>query len=110
VISLPQVTPPKPCIRLSSPPYTLHAPPISFFSILSPEQYWVRTTDHSAPHYTLPLNAVRNDSAMDARLIAVGLGLATVTNELFDVGKSQLVRDTPQACLLIASQTLFASQ
>jgi len=47
---------------------------------------------------------------MDARLIAVGLGLATVTNELFDVGKSQLVRDTPQACLLIASQTLFASQ
>jgi len=32
-------------------PYALHAPPISFFSILSPEQYWVRSTDHSAPHY-----------------------------------------------------------
>jgi len=28
------------------PPYALHAPPISFFSILSPEQYWVSSTDH----------------------------------------------------------------
>jgi hypothetical protein len=26
--------------------YALHAPPISFFSILSPKQYWVRSTDH----------------------------------------------------------------
>jgi len=34
------------CIRLSSPPYTLHAPPTSFFFILSPKQYWVRSTDH----------------------------------------------------------------
>ena len=44
--SFPLVSPPKPCIRLSSPPYALHAPPISFFSILSPEQYWVSGTDH----------------------------------------------------------------
>jgi hypothetical protein len=29
-------------MRLSSSPYALHAPPISFFSILSPEQYSVR--------------------------------------------------------------------
>jgi hypothetical protein len=36
--SFPQVSPPKPCIGLFSPPYALHAPPISFFSILSPEQ------------------------------------------------------------------------
>ena len=28
-----------------SPPCALHAPPISFFSILSPEKYWVRSTD-----------------------------------------------------------------
>jgi hypothetical protein len=42
--SFPQVSPPKPCIRLSSPPYALHAPPISFFSILSPEQNWVSST------------------------------------------------------------------
>ena len=49
VISFLQVSPPKTCIRLSSPPYALHAAPSSFFSILSPKQYWVRHTDHSAP-------------------------------------------------------------
>ena len=42
----PQVSPPKPCIHLSTPPYAPHAPPISFFSILPPAQYWVRSTDH----------------------------------------------------------------
>ena len=31
--SFPQVFPPKPCIRLSPPPYALHATPIAFFSI-----------------------------------------------------------------------------
>jgi len=31
VVSFPQVCPPKPCIHLSSPPYVLHASPISFF-------------------------------------------------------------------------------
>ena len=30
----------------ASPPYALHAQPISFFSILPHEQYWVRRTDH----------------------------------------------------------------
>ena len=33
--------------------YALHVPPISFFSIWSPEQYWVRSTDHQAPHYVV---------------------------------------------------------
>jgi hypothetical protein len=51
VVSFLQVSPPKPCIHLSSPPYTVHGPPISFFSILSPERYWVRSADHSALHY-----------------------------------------------------------
>ena len=46
VVSFPQVSPPKPCKHLSPPPYALHAPPISFFFILSLEQYWVRSTDH----------------------------------------------------------------
>jgi hypothetical protein len=31
----------------------LHAPPILFFSILSPEQYLVSSTDHYAPHYVV---------------------------------------------------------
>ena len=34
----PQVSPPQPYIHLSSPPYVLHAPPFSFFSIWTPEQ------------------------------------------------------------------------
>jgi len=34
-------------------PYTPHAQPISFFSILSPAQYWVRSTNHIAPRYAI---------------------------------------------------------
>ena len=34
-------------------PYAPHAQPISFFSILSPAQYWVRSTNHSAPRYAI---------------------------------------------------------
>ena len=45
--------PPRTCIHLSSPPYVLRALPISFLSILSPEQYLVSSTDHSAPHYVV---------------------------------------------------------
>ena len=46
VVFFPQVSPPKPCTRLSPPSYALHDPPISFFLILSPAQYWVRSTEH----------------------------------------------------------------
>jgi len=34
-------------------PYAPHAQPISFFSILSPTQYWVRSTSHLAPCYAI---------------------------------------------------------
>ena len=34
-------------------PYVPHAQPISFFSILSPTQYWVRSTHHLAPCYAI---------------------------------------------------------
>jgi hypothetical protein len=51
VVSFPQVSPPKPCIHLSSPSYVLHAPPISLFSIWSPEQYWARSKE---PNLVLP--------------------------------------------------------
>ena len=40
-LGLPQISPPKPWIRLSDPPYALHALPIPFFSILSPEKILV---------------------------------------------------------------------
>jgi hypothetical protein len=45
VVSFPQVSPLKHCISLFPSPYALHAPPISFFSILSHEQYWVWISD-----------------------------------------------------------------
>jgi hypothetical protein len=44
MVSFPQVSPPTPCTHLSLPPYVPHAPPISFFSVSSPAQYWVRST------------------------------------------------------------------
>ena len=34
-------------------PYAPHIQPISFLSILSPAQYWVRSTDHLAPRYAI---------------------------------------------------------
>ena len=34
-------------------PYVPHAQPISFFSILSPAQYWVSSTNHLAPRYAV---------------------------------------------------------
>ena len=37
----------------SPPPYAPHAQPISFFSILSPAQYWVRSKNHLASRYAV---------------------------------------------------------
>jgi hypothetical protein len=42
-----KVSPSKPSVRLSSPSWVLHSHPISFLSILLPEQYLVRCTDHT---------------------------------------------------------------
>jgi len=51
--SFPQASPPTPCAHHYPPPYVPHALPISLVSILPPAQYWVRTTDHSAPTYIM---------------------------------------------------------
>ena len=50
---LPAVSPPRPYTPLSPHPYAPHAQPISFLSILSPAQYWVRITNHLAPRYAV---------------------------------------------------------
>ena len=34
-------------------PYATHAQPSTFFSILTPAQYWVRNTSHFAPRYAI---------------------------------------------------------
>ena len=54
MVSFPPVSPPRPYTSPSPHPYAPHAQPISFFSILSPAQYWVRSTNHLAPRYTIP--------------------------------------------------------
>ena len=46
---LPSGFPTKTLYAPSPHPYALQAQPISFFSILSPAQYWVRSTDYLAP-------------------------------------------------------------
>ena len=48
---LPSGFPSKTLYTHISSPYTPHAQPISFFSMLSSAQYWVRSTNHLAPRY-----------------------------------------------------------
>ena len=52
-VSSPPVSPSGPYTPPSPPPYKPHAQPISFFSILSPAQYWVWSTNHLAPRYVV---------------------------------------------------------
>jgi hypothetical protein len=47
--SFPQVSPPTPCAPLFPPPYAPR--PAHLILDLTTAQYWVRNTDHSAPHY-----------------------------------------------------------
>ena len=51
--SFPPVSPPRPSTPHSPHPYAPHAQLISFFSILSPAQYWVSSTNHLAPRYAV---------------------------------------------------------
>jgi len=44
---------PRPYTTPSPHPYAPHAQPISFFSILSPAQYWVSSTNLLAPRYAI---------------------------------------------------------
>jgi hypothetical protein len=46
VVPFPQFFPPKTSTHPSSPPYVLHAPPISFFSVWSLGKYLVRSPKH----------------------------------------------------------------
>ena len=41
-----------------SSPIRATCQPISFFSILSPAQYWVRSTNHLAPRYAISLTLI----------------------------------------------------
>ena len=51
VVSFYQVSTSKPYICLYPTPYELHAPPISLFSIVLTEKYWVSNAEREAAHY-----------------------------------------------------------
>ena len=53
MVSFPPVSPPRPYTLPSPHPYAPHAQPIPFFSILSPAQYWVSSTNHLAARYAI---------------------------------------------------------
>ena len=53
MVSFPPVSPPRPYTPPSSHPYAPHAQPISFFSVLSPAQYWVRSTILCTPTFSI---------------------------------------------------------
>ena len=50
---LPSGFPTKTLYTPSPHPYVPHAQPISFFSISSPAQCWVRSTNHLSPRYAI---------------------------------------------------------
>jgi len=63
LVSFPPVSPSRPYKPPSPPSYAPHAQPISFFSILSPAQYSVSSTNHLAPRYaisSIPPNKLRH--------------------------------------------------
>ena len=62
MVSFLPVSPPRPYTTRSPHPYAPHAQPISFFSILSPAQYWVRSTNHLKP-CTFNTNSVSPQSS-----------------------------------------------
>ena len=73
MVSFPQVSLPKSCIHLPSPLYVLHVPLISFLSILSPEQYLVRSTDHSSPYYVVFLHSPVTSSLLGPNILLTTL-------------------------------------
>jgi len=72
VVSFPPVSPARPYTPPSPQPYVSHAQPISFFSILSPAQYWVRSTNHLAPCYAISSSMLnisqQNDNVQHYRI------------------------------------------
>jgi hypothetical protein len=53
VVTFPPVSPLRPNTLSCPHPYAPHAQPISFFLILSPARYWVRSTNHLVPRYAV---------------------------------------------------------
>ena len=68
--------------------YAPHAQPISFFSILSPTQYWVKSTTQLAPRY-----AVSSSPPVTASILGPNILLNTLFSNTFSFLYSRNVND-----------------
>ena len=75
-------------IHPSPHPCTPHVQPISFFSILSPAQYWVRSTNHLAPRY-----AISSIPPFNSALLGPNILLNTMFSNIFNFLSSRNVSD-----------------
>ena len=105
-VSFPRVSPPTPCICLSSVSYALHTPPISFFSILSTKQYWVRSTHRSLSSslcsflHSLVISSLLGPNILLSTLFSETFGLRSSLNTIMKYeGKKncvwELIRSAP---------------
>ena len=69
VVSFPQVSPPKHCIHLSSPPYALHAPPTSHSSRF----YHPNNTGWEVPYVKLIVHKLRAPSCQGEYVLFRGI-------------------------------------
>ena len=74
---LPSGFPSKTLYTPSPHPYAPHAQPISFFSILSPAQYWMRSTSHLAPRY-----AISSIPPVTSSILGPNILLDTIVNQI----------------------------
>ena len=87
MVSFSQGSPPKLCKHLSSP-YVLHVLPISFFSIRSPELYWVRRAKSLSPSLRSFLHSPVTSSLLDPNIL-----LNTLYWDTLSLGSSLNVSD-----------------
>ena len=105
MVSFPPVSPPRPYTPTSPHPYAPHAQPISFFSILSPAQYWVRSTNHLAPRYAISsISPVINTNVLCIYIYNVMLFAPCIVIQLYNTNQ----RNT-QFCKLIFNYLIRVS-
>ena len=113
-VSFPRVSPPTPCICLSSVSYALHTPPISFFSILSTKQYWVRSTHRSLSSslcsflHSLVISSLLGPNILLSTLFSETFGLRSSLNTIMKYEGKKLCMGIDKICSkLCQSNGLF---
>ena len=88
MVSFPPVSSPRPYTPLDPHPYEPHAQPISFFSILSPAQYWVRSRNYLVPRY-----AISSIPPVTSSLLGPNIFLNTLFSNTLSFLSSRSVND-----------------